>query len=228
MKSHMALAALAVAASGAAQAFSCAPTGNAECRLELGTVTIVFESGVYNFDGDTQFNGSDGYATGYTVGAGQFPELEPLEAHGGLSAGFAFVPGMAAWVGGSGFEGTHEAFVYYSFSAMQFIPRPGYRLDGVELTVTGALTKAGNGYVGLYLPISPVFSGDSFTMRHVYGPETRDFFAGFFATASYMEGDDGTAADYGTASASFSWTSLVAHVSAVPEPGTASLWLRSG
>jgi hypothetical protein len=217
------LIALGLAVCGSAHAFSCAPTQGNECRIELSTVTIVFDAGIANFDGDSQFNGSDGYVHGFTVGAGQFPELTLVDHAGGTRVGFSFAPGMIGVVGGSGIEGTHEAFAYFAFTGLQFIARNGYRVDGVEFAIDGARTTVGNGYVGLTVPGVPVFSGDQFSARGLYATNTAQYWAGFTASASYEEGEDGTAVNYGTASAEFTAASLVAHVSAVPEPSTAGL-----
>jgi len=222
------LLALALIASGSAQAFSCAPTDNQECRLELSKVSIVFDSGVYNFDGDSQFIGSDGYVQGFTVGAGQFPDLAPVDANGGLRAGFSFNPGMVGQVGGSGFSGDHEAFASFGFYGLQFIARPGYQVDAVEFSVAGGRTQVGNGYVALNLPGGPQFTGDLFKSQALFAPGTPQFGAYFSANASYEEGEDGIPASYGKASAFFDAVSLVAHVSAIPEPGTAALWLLGG
>ena len=224
------LLAIALAASSSAQAFSCAPTGNAECRLELSTITIVFDAGIYNFDGDSQFNGSDGYVQGYTVGAGQFPDLTPIDTHGGLHVGFSFAPGMVGVVGGSGFNGTHEAFASFSFNGLQFIAKPGFQVDAVAFSVHGGLTQVGNGHVGLLIPGVPQFVGDQFTARDLYAPGTPQFIAAFSASASYQEGEDGTAVSYGTASAFFDSASIIAQVRAIPlsEPAGWSIWLLGG
>lgn len=218
------------AGAGTAQAFSCAPTQSDECRLELSTLTIVFDAGIYNFDGDSQLNGSDGYVVGYTVGAGQFPDLDAVDSNGGTRVGFSFDPGMYGQVGGSGFSGDHEAFAYFTFNNLQFIPKPGYRLDGVEFTVAGSFSRVGNGYVALGVPGAVQFNGDQFTGSHLFDTFSlqQQYMAYFSANASYEEGEDGTAASYGTASAAFDFASLVAHVSAVPEPQVSALWLLGG
>ena len=223
-----ATAALALSASFAAQAFSCAPTGNLECRLELSTLSIVFDAGVYNFNGDSQFNGSDGSVTGYTAGAGQFPELIAVDSAGGMRAGFSFAPNMAAGVGGSGISGNHEATASFSFDNLQFIARPGYRVDGVEFSVSGYRSQVGNGWAWIGVPGIPVYNGDQFSASHVYAPDTASYAASFGASATYLEGEDGTAAAYGTASVAFTAAGLVARVSAVPEPPAWCLWLPAG
>jgi hypothetical protein len=224
MKLWPLFAILPLAAHASAQAFSCAPTEGQECRLELSSVTIVLPSGIYNFDGDSQLIGGDGYVYGYTVGGGQFPDLTPIDTSG--RAGFSFVPPMYGAVGGSGIEGYHEAIATFTFSSMQFVAKPGYRVDGVELSVSGTRTTAGNGSVSLLVPGVPVFSGDEFTGTAMLDPfSAQTFSGGFSATAYYEEGPGGTAASYGTASAALTAASLVVHTSAVPEPATALLWL---
>lgn len=219
MSSKQSLAALIlVAAAGSAQAFNCAPTENNECRLELSTMTIVFDSGIYNFNGDTQTQGEDAYAQGFTTGAGDFPDLTAVDLRKGREVGFSFSPQMFAQVGGSGFDGYHEAYALFGFYGLQFIAKPGYQVDAVTFTVAGARARVGNGYVGLAVPGTPRFHNGHFTAHHVFAPTTTDFEAYFIANAQYEEGPGGTAISYGTASASFDFASLVAQVSAVPEP----------
>jgi len=221
------LAAIALCVCASAQAFSCAPTGHLECRLELSTVTVVFDAGVMNFDGDSQTNGPDAFIAGYTVGAGQFPDLTPLDLAGGTRAGFSFDPGMYGAVGGSGFNGYFEASASFLFTGLRFEARPGFAVTGVEFTVAGARDAVGTGYVALNLPTAPLFTGSEFVAGRMYG-NTEDLGASFYMSASYLEGEDGTAASYGTASARFSLASVVAHVTAVPEPATAWLLLAGG
>jgi len=216
---------LALAATANAHAFSCAPSESQECLLELSTLTIVFDSGVYNFNGDSQFNGTDGYVTGYTTGAGQFPELAIVDNNGGQRVGFSFLPAMYGQVGGSGFEGYHEASASFTFDALQFIAKPGYRVDAIEFSVSGSRTQVGNGYAALGVPGVPQFTGDQFVATGLYDPINTSFGAGFFVNAFYEQGEDGTAAAYGTASAGFTAASLVVHVSPVPEPSTVVLWI---
>jgi len=226
MPSRFLLAALLFTAHASAQAFSCAPTGGDECRLELSTVTIVFDAGVYNFNGETQFIGTDGYVNGYTTGSGDFPELTPIDTNGGLRAGFGFAPPMYGQVGGSGFEGYHEASASFLFVGMAFVAKPGFQVDGVELTVTGTRTSAGNGYVGLTVPGIPTFDGDQFTGSAVLDPfSAQAFGAGFTINAYYEEGEDGGAAAFGTASAALTSARLLVHVSAVPEASAYALML---
>lgn len=224
MMIHRSLTALLFCVNAAAHAFSCAPTGGQECRLDLSTATIVFDSGVYSFGGDSQFIGSDGGVSGYTAGSGEFPELTVVDTNGGQRVGFSFAPPMAGQVGGSGIAGYHEASANFAFSALQFIPHPGYRIDGIELSISGSRTVVGNGYVALTVPGIPVFTGDEFTGTGVLDPfSAQNFGGGFLASAYYEEGDDGTANQYGTASVAFNAASLIVLVSAVPETGSAGL-----
>ncbi|MEF8701343.1 MAG: hypothetical protein V5B33_18925 [Candidatus Accumulibacter sp. UW20] len=87
-----------------------------------------------------------------------------------------------------------------------------------------------DGHVGLLLPGVPQFVGDQFTAESLLAPGTPQFIAAFTVSASYEEGEDGTAASYGTASAFFNSASIVAQVSAIalPEPAGFSLWLLGG
>jgi hypothetical protein len=87
-----------------------------------------------------------------------------------------------------------------------------------------------DGHVGLLLPGVPQFVGDQFTAEGLLAPGTPQFIAAFTVSASYEEGEDGTVASYGTASAFFNSASIVAQVSAIalPEPAGFSLWLLGG
>lgn len=224
MRLHDVAGAVALLSAFQAQAFSCAPTDNQECRLELPSLTVLFDSGIYNFDGDSQLSGSDGQVIGYTAGTGAFPELVPT--HTASRAGFSFVPTMQAEVGGSGVDGTHEASASFAFSALQFIARPGWRIDAITFEVDGTRYSTGNGSVALNLPGAALATGaQSFTSSGVFAPTTANFAASFGVGADYLEGEDGTAASFGTAGASFTAVRLLAHVSAVPEPSTPALWL---
>jgi hypothetical protein len=229
MRAHHLWPVVALLAHAGAHALSCGADEGDPCLLELSTVTIVFSQGIYSFDGDSQLIGSDGYVNGYTAGSGQFPELTSLDTDGGLRAGFSLAPAMVGQVGGSGIEGSHEAFAYFTFSGLQFVAKPGYRIDGVELSASGSRATAGDGYVALLVPGVPIFDGDRFSGSAVLDPfSAQSFSAGFSANAYYEEGDDGTAAAYGTARASIDAASVVVHLSAVPEPASVALWLLGG
>lgn len=224
MQLHHWGAAVALLTSVQAHAFSCAPTDNQACRLELPALTVLFDAGIYNFDGDSQLSGSDGYVVGYTVGSGEFPDLTPVST--AQRAGFSFVPTMLAEVGGSGIDGTHEASASFAFSALQFIAKPGWRIDAIEFEVDGTRRSAGNGTVALNLPGPAVATGaQAFTSRGVFAPGSGNFAASFGVGADYLEGEDGGAASFGTAGASFTEVRLLAQVSAVPEPAALALWL---
>lgn len=207
----------------ATHAFTCTPTEGDECRLALGPLTVVFEAGQYSFDGDSQLNGSDGYVTGYTVGTFEFPALTPLDLGGGRF-GFSFSPPMSGAVGGSGIEGEHEASASFRFDSLRFEAAPGFRLDDLIFTVTGERRSNGVAGVALNLPGTPVFQGDAFSASGSLPLGSTGFGAGFSAWTVYEEDGEGGAASYGTAFAMFHGVSLVAQVSAVPEPSAWALW----
>lgn len=202
----------------AAQAFSCAPTGINPCELGLSTAKVIFDQGTLNFFGETQFSGSDGYVTGYVPG--DLPELRAIDTAGGTRVGFSFTPNMSAQVGGSGFSGFHEASAAFTFERLVFVPKAGYQLIGVEFTVTGARGQVGNGQAPIAVPGIPVQNGDAFVASDVWHPFQTTFSASLGANAFYQEGEDGTAAAYGTAYARFDTVSIVAHLAPVPEVST--------
>lgn len=218
-----AAASLLTLAAPASHAFSCTPTEGDECRLALGPLTVVFEAGQTSFDGDSQLNGVDGYVTGYTVGTFEFPDLTPLDLGGGR-VGFSFAPPMSGAVGGSGFEGEHEASASFRFEYVRFEAAPGFRLDDLVFTVTGQRRSNGVANVWLDVPGTPVFQGDAFTASGSLPLGSTGFGAGFTAWTVYEEDGEGGAASYGTAFAMFDSVSLVAQVSAVPEPSAWALW----
>ena len=217
------LVGLLTLAAPATHAFTCTPTEGDECRLVLGPLTVVFEAGQFSFDGDSQLNGSDGYVTGYTVGTYEFPDLTPLDLGAGRF-GFGFLPPMSGAVGGSGFEGEHEASASFRFESLRFEVAPGFRLDDLVFTVTGERRSSGVAGVALNLPGTPVFQGDAFTASGALPLGSTGFGAGFSAWTVYEEDGEGGAASYGTVYARFDSVSLVAQVSAVPEPSAWALW----
>ncbi|MCR5864045.1 hypothetical protein [Aquincola sp. J276] len=208
---------------GSAHAFSCAPTGSSPCEIEFSTATVVFDQGTLNFSSETQFNGTDGSVNGYAPG--DFPELTPVDTDGGTRVGFSFTPNMSAQVGGSGFQGFHEATASFTFERLVFAPKAGYQLVGVEFTVTGARGQVGNGQAPIAVPGIPVQNGDTFVASDVWHPFQTTFSASLGANAFYQEGPDGTAAEYGTAFARFDSVRIVAHLAPVPEVGTGALSL---
>lgn len=215
----------ALLAAAPALAFDCHATEYESCVWDLGTVRVHFDAGIGSFDGDSQINGTDGYVVGYTVGTNDFPALTAVDTAGGTQAGFSFAPPMLGVVGGSGFEGEHEAYADFYFAETWFEAAPGWRIDAIVFTVAGAATQAGDGYVYLDVPGAPVFSGQSFVASALRDPTTTYWSASFSAWAPYEEGEVGTAAVFGTAMARFDAVSIVALVSAVPEPGSAWLGL---
>ncbi|WP_157039823.1 hypothetical protein [Aquincola tertiaricarbonis] len=207
-----------------ANAFSCAPTETQECRLELSTVTVRWDNGIDNFIVDTQYNGTDGYVYGYSSSA-DFPNLTAVDIAGGTRAGFSFVPNMVGQVGGSGINGYHEGSASFLFKRMEFIAKSGFKVDAIEFTITGNRSQVGNGYAAIGVPGVPEFTGDSFVATALWTPNQTTFGGFISVSAFYQEGEDGTAADYGTAFASLDSVRIVAYVSAVPEPAQAYLML---
>ncbi|WP_046111834.1 hypothetical protein [Aquincola tertiaricarbonis] len=210
-----------------ANAFSCAPTETEDCRLELSTVTVRWDKGIDNFIVDTQFNGSDGYVNGYGSSA-DFPNLTAVDTAGGTRAGFSFLPNMVGQVGGSGINGYHEGSASFLFERMEFIAKSGFKVDAIEFTITGSRSQVGNGYAAIGVPGVPEFTGDSFVATALWTPNQTTFGGSISVSASYQEGEDGTAADYGTAFASLDSVRIVAHVSAIPEPAQAYMLLSGG
>ena len=218
------LAGASVLFPSAALAFNCTPTEGEECIFSQGPLVVVFEAGQYSFDGDSQLNGIDGLVGGYTAGTHEFPDLTPVDL-GGNRYGFEFSTPMFGSVGGSGFSGDHEASANFRFEYLRFEAAPGWRIDSLELGVTGERRAVGVASVALNVPGAFQFTGDAFTTFGILPLESTGFGAGFSAWTTYEEDGDGGAASFGTAYARFDNVRLVAQLSPVPEPATALLWL---
>jgi hypothetical protein len=91
--------------------------------------------------------------------------------------------------------------------------------------ITGTFALVGNGYGGVGVPGVLQWNGDTFTATAALDPAAADLQLGFAISASYVEGEDGTAASYGTGRASFDSLEFIAHFAAVPEPAGAALLL---
>lgn len=201
-----------------ATAAICPPTGD-PCTVDLGHASVTFLQGLNSYAAwAEQINGSEGYF-------GSSPDfISTFQAvHSPGRDGFSFLPQVYAAVGGGGTNGFHEVRGYFEFYDVRFDPHPGYRIDSVDFVVTGTQDFVGDAYVTLNVPGSIAITGNTFTSTSSYGPELPYLRAEFTTSASYLQGDDGTAVFYGAASAAFGTAQLVANVSAVPEPG--SLWL---
>ncbi|GCL65101.1 PEP-CTERM sorting domain-containing protein [Pseudaquabacterium pictum] len=207
-----------------AVAFNCTATEGEECIFNRGPLVVVFEAGQYSFDGDSQLNGVDGQVGGYTAGTFEFPDLKPLDLGSGRF-GFEFSTPMFGSVGGSGVSGDHEVSANFRFEYLRFDAAPGWRIDSLELAVTGEKRTVGVASVALNVPGALRFAGDLFTTSGILPLESTGFGAGFSAWTTYEEDGDGGAASYGTAYARFDNVRLVAQLSPVPEPATALLWL---
>lgn len=217
------LAALALSCAPAL-AFDCAPTEGDECRFTVGALSVAFVDGIYSFDGGSQFNGSDGFVRGYTVGSYEFPDLTPV-VEGPGRVGFTFAPGMEGSVGGSGFTGEHEASAWFAFTHLRFEAAPGWEIYGLEMTITGERRVVGVANVFLNLHATPVFNGDSFVALGSAPADSNGFAASFSAWTVYEEDGEGGAASYGTAYARFDSVTVIALMQPVPEPATWALWL---
>lgn len=212
MKNAVFTAVVSVAGLAAAPAHAALQCESGQCTLDLATVVVTFAQDAFQTLGYLNI-GNDGYVS---TSPG-FPALTEIQDGG--RAGFSFNPGLSAFVGGSGINGYHEAFGSFDFNGVTFTAKPGYQVLGIEFTVGGELSTVGNGSVYVNAPGIPEFNGGAFTYRAQYGSGGEPgYHVDFTAGASYLEGEDGTAADYGTASVWFSSGSLVALTAPVPEP----------
>lgn len=194
------------------------------CMLAFGPLRARFAESRFAFDGDSQQSGADAWVTGYTVGTYDFPPLYTLDPPGAY--GFWFAPGMAGAVGGSGFSGEHMVDASFTFSGLTFLPEPGWTIDTLTMTITGKRYAFGDATALLTLPgLSITYAGEDFTASGLLPTDIAHFRTGFSLWTSYEEGEDGTAAVYGTARAQFDRVSVEARMTrlTIPEPGSLAL-----
>lgn len=224
MKTHptkfMAVASLGVLASSMAVAAACAPSSD-PCTVDLGNATVTFGQGSGSYFADAMLTmGSDG---SYGANTDLFSTFAIVHQSGG--DGFSFAPQVYGAVGGSGMNGFHEVMGYFRFIDMTFAAKPGYQLDGVQMTVTGTQNFFGDASATVSVPVAAISNGSNFSFSGAIDASNAYLQADFIINASYLEGPNGTALSYGTASASFDSATFIARVSAVPEP---SHWAMLG
>lgn len=201
------------------------------CTIDLGRASASFAAGAASYFAEAVVvSGSD-------MSLSANPQLLSVTqiSHGGGSDSFIVNPQIYAYVGGSGVQGLHEASATLQFTGLSFAADPGYRITSIQAIAKGSFALVGNGYGGLLVPGVPQWGvPPSFTATWSVDPANADVTLGFSAAASYLEGDDGTAASYGTASGSIDSLEFVVNVSPVPEVpptallalGGALLWLK--
>ena len=194
------------------------------CAIDLGRASANFASGAASYYAEAVLlNGSDAY---YNASPTFLPALQIL--HTANSDGFSFQPQIYASVGGSGIQGLHEVAASLQFTGLSFTADPGYRITSLQAVLKGSFSLVGNGYGGLALPGPLQWSGTSFTAVLSLNPAAAELTTGFSVAASYVEGEDGTAASYGTGSASIDSLEFIVGVSPVPEPAAAALLVMGG
>ncbi len=224
MKKHltklMTTASLGLLASSLATAAACPPNSD-PCTVDLGNATVTFGQGSGSYFADAALNmGSDG---SYSAVPDLFSTFSIVHQSGG--DGFTFLPQVSGAVGGSGMNGFHEVVGYFRFIDMTFAAKPGYQLDGVQMSVTGTQNFFGDASATVTVPVAAISNGSNFSFSGPIDASNAFLQAEFVVNASYLEGPNGTALSYGTASASFDSATFVARVSAVPEP---SHWAMLG
>lgn len=193
------------------------------CSVDLGRASAHFASGAATYFSEVMLiNGSD---ASFSPGPQSLPPLQLTSSSG--SDGFRVQTQVYAYVGGSGVQGLHEVMATVQFSGLSFTADAGYRIDGVQVVVTGSFDLVGDAYGGIGVPGSPQWSGPNFVASAPLDPAAADVSIGFSIAASYLEGDDGTAVSYGAGSASLDSIEFIVSVSTVPEPAPAAL-LASG
>lgn len=191
------------------------------CSVDLGRVTASFAAGAATYFAEAVVtNGSD---ASVSPGPQSLPPL--LITHATGSDGFSIQPQVYTYVGGSGIQGLHEVVATLQFTGLSFTADPGYQISGVQAVIKGSFSLVGNGYGSLYVPAAVQWNDTNFSATLALDPTAADFFIGFNVSASYLEGDDGTAASYGAGSASFDSVAFIVNVTAapVPEPASAAL-----
>lgn len=190
------------------------------CTIDLGRATANFANGAASYYAEALLlNGSDAY---YSASPQFLPTL--LVTHTAGSDGFSFQPQVYASVGGSGIQGLHEVSALLQFTGLSFTADPGYQITSLQVVLKGSFSLVGNGYGGLNLGGPLQWVDQTFTATVPLDPAMADWQTGFSIAASYLEGPDGTAASYGTGSASFDSLQFIVGVSPVPEPSPWALF----
>ena len=205
---------------GASAAWAACDGSSDPCSIDLGRATAHFSTGAASYFAEMlPVNGSD-----FSMGA--HPSFLPtLEVREGADAdGFVFAPGIYASVGGSGIQGLHEVAANMQFAGLSFTADAGYQIVGVQAVLKGSYVLVDNGYGSLNVPAALQWDGQNFTATLSLDPAEANLSLGFSIAAGYIEGEDGTAISYGTASATFDSLEFLVAVTPVPEPASALLW----
>jgi hypothetical protein len=194
------------------------------CSIDLGRATANFATGAASYYAEAVLlNGTDAY---YGVNPQFLPTVQLTHSAG--SDGFTFQPQMYASVGGSGIQGLFEVAAMLQFTGLTFAAQPGYQITRLQAVVKGSFSLVGNGYGGLSLPGPLQWVDQNFTATVSLDPAAADFQTGFTVAASYVEGEEGTALSYGTASASIDSVAFIVGVSPVPEPDSWAMLAAGG
>ena len=212
----LAPAALLLACATSSHAALTCPNASGPCTIDLSTVTVTFGQGLSSFHAEAE---SDSW---YAEAPSAMPPLNEVDTTG--RAGFAFNPGVESHGMGTG-SSSGWMSGQFDFTDLVFTAKAGYKIDSIEFNVAGYRSTSGVASLSLELPAAPTFSGDNFTSAALLNGNTTAFHAGFVGDVAYSIDDYGNAYDYGVADVAFSSASIVAHVSAVPEPETVALLL---
>ena len=195
---------------------------SAPCTIDLGRASATFALGADSYYAEAVLvNGQD-----VSVNANPYLLSVAQVTHAANSDSLIIQPQIYANVGGSGFQGLHEAAANLQFTGLSFAADPGYYVVSVQAIVRGSFALVGNGYGGIAAPgIVQWDTPPSFIATTLIDPAAADTSVGFTVAASYLEGEDGTAASFGTANASIDSLEFVVTVSPVPESSTAALLL---
>jgi len=195
------------------------------CTLDLGRATANFAAGAASYFAEAVLvSGSD-------MSLGADPALLSVThtTHGATSDSLVVGPQIYAYVGGSGIQGLHEASATLQLTGLSFTADPGYQITSVQAIVKGSFSLVGNAYGGIGVPGTAQWTpAPNFTSTWSVDPGSADVVLGFTAAASYLEGEDGTAASYGAASASIDSLEFIVNVAPVPEPRPAALLALGG
>lgn len=203
-----------------AQAAPC-DGSSSPCSVDLGRASVNFAIGAAAYSAEAFL--VDGSDASFSFSPQFLPTLQV--SHGTGQDSFSFLPSISAYVGGSGVQGMHSVAAFLRFSHMSFTPADGYQITGVQAVLTGSYSLTGNAFGTLTVPGAIDWTGQNFSATWALDPAAADVDVSFTIAASYVEGDDGTAASYGAGSASFDGLAFIVNVSPVPEPATTALLL---
>lgn len=203
--------------SGSAAAATCDGSSD-PCSVDLGRAVVRFATGAVSYFTEAVIT------MGNDASVNASPYFLPLNVtHTASSENFIIGPQIYTYVGGSGIQGFHQVVATLQTTGWSFAAEPGYQITNVEAVVKGTFYTVGDAWGYVNIPAAVHRSDDQYTATLSLYPPAADMSIGFEISASYLQGEDGTALSYGAGSASIDSVEFIVSVSPVPEPASAAL-----